>query len=275
MEAEPQSLGRLEERHRNAIVRSALAGNRAVARLCAQSGATFREIAGGYALFNGVEDPSTQAIELNVNGVSEEQLDELERFFRECGAVIRITISDEKAGKDLIQKLQNRGYARRATLGTWWRRLPALDAPYLPERVVISRVSSEQLQAWALTVATGFREHDSPHLEEDLEPWEVCHFAARASEENSVAFLATRVGDFAGGGLLQLHDGVALLRSGSVRFAHRGKGVQKALISTRLKAASDAGCDIAFSIADRGDVSERNLRKFGFQFLQEGPVMFK
>ena len=73
--------------------------------------------------------------------------------------------------------------------------------------------------------------------------------------------------------MLQMADGVALIRTASTRFAHRGNGVQTALIAERLKAASESGCDVAFSIAERGGGSQRNLEKFGFMLLQEGSTL--
>ena len=264
----------LEDRRRKAFLSAAIASNRAIALRCPESGATFVEIAGGYAFFSGVGDPANRAIEIESPAdVRDEQLEELDQFFRERNARPSVFISDETSAKDLIRKLEARGYARGPTLGTWWRSLPASDFPPVPEDILIAQAGPEQLELWARTVATGFHEQRAPMDEGGIEPWEVCHFSARASAENCTAFIATRSGEFSGGGLVQIEDGVALLRTASVRFRQRRNGVQRALIAARLKAASEAGCELAFSMADRGDASERNFRRFEFQFLQEGPVM--
>ena len=68
---------------------------------------------------------------------------------------------------------------------------------------------------------------------------------------------------------------VAAIGSASTRFLHRGRGVQSALIAARLTCASEAGCKVAFSIANADGPSERNLRRFGFTFLQEGRIFIK
>ena len=75
--------------------------------------------------------------------------------------------------------------------------------------------------------------------------------------------------------MLEIQDRVALVRTASTRFAHRRNGIQQALIAERLRAAARAGCDVAFSMANKGEESERNLRRFGFEFLQDGCMLSK
>ena len=158
---------------------------------------------------------------------------------------------------------------------TWWRRLPASHLPPISEEVHVSRVEAQQMEAWAHTVVAGFREDTAPIADSEVEPWEVRNFCARATAPNCYPFLAVRVAQLAGGAILQMKGEAALLRTASTRFLHRSRGVQTALIAARLTCASEAGCKVAFSIANAANPSERNLRRFGFTFLQEGRIFIK
>jgi GNAT superfamily N-acetyltransferase len=265
----------LKDRFRNALLKSALAGNSAVARLCPTSGATCARLAGGYAFFNGAKDLATRALQVGFEAaITEDQLDALAAFYHQRGAKVAFYISDDSDARYPIELIKRRGYEKVATLVTWWRSLevplPELDAQ---EVAVCSPRPGPQTELWARTVATGFRETNAAVPSDGLEEWELCHFCARASVESSHAFLALRSGEAAGGAILQVTDGIASLRSASVRFAHRGHGVQRALIGARLKQAIAAGCDVAFAVAEKNGASEKNLRRFGFSFLCEGAMI--
>ena len=47
----------------------------------------------------------------------------------------------------------------------------------------------------------------------------------------------------------------------------RNKGVQTALLRTRLKRAGEEGCDLAMSLAQPGSASQRNIVRQGFHVL--------
>jgi hypothetical protein len=172
--------------------------------------------------------------------------------------------------------LTNNGYEISHVLCTLWRQLPAgyLPALHGSEGIELVMPGPDQLRQWALTVAAGFLETDSAIDNSAVAAQQVDRLAAGANP-NCRPYLALIAREPAGGAMLQINAGAALVRSASTRFARRRNGVQQALIAERLRAASEAGCDVAFSIANKGDGSERNLRRFGFEFLQEGCIMSK
>ncbi|MGH9801497.1 MAG: hypothetical protein ACRD82_14120, partial [Blastocatellia bacterium] len=80
------------------------------ARLFPDSGACWMEVAGAYAMFDGVGSPITQTFGLGVfEPVTEEVLDRIEAFFHERGSDVFHEISP-MADQSLLALLGERGY---------------------------------------------------------------------------------------------------------------------------------------------------------------------
>jgi len=153
--------------------------------------------------------------------------------------------------------------------------LPSKNVGTKSTTITIKQVNADHVDTWARTVLSGFRE-DGASLSDQIQEDDLfSFFRARAIREGCYLFLATHAGEFAGGAVLQMQDGVALLRTASTQFAHRRLGIQQALIAKRLAFASDHGCRVAFSRANVGSASQRNLTRSGFQLFQEGCVFSK
>jgi hypothetical protein len=265
----------LQARLQDAVLAIAQAANSAVAQFCPEAGATMLRLPGCTAFFYGSRDLATRAILFDPDVINSKVIDDLESFFLHRGGDVRLSIANFSRFANLITHLEKRGYRDVTKLCTWWRPLPVSQLPATSAGIKVTSVTSELLRVWAQAVATGFRESDSALDDAAIEPQEVRSFRARATIQSCRPYLATLAGEPAGGAMLQMHDGVALIRTASTRFAHRRKGIQQALIAARLRAASEAGCDVAFSMADKGSWSEHNLRRFGFEFLQEGCILSK
>src|SRR5690348_2850253 len=68
------------------------------------------EVAGGCAIFAGVDSPLTQAVGLGLNGpVSDAEIDAVEAFFRSRGARVSLDISP-LANPGFLSALADRGY---------------------------------------------------------------------------------------------------------------------------------------------------------------------
>ena len=80
-------------------------------------------------------------------------------------------------------------------------------------------------------------------------------------------FLAFLDGEPAGGGGLQIHDGVAQMGGAGTLPEYRHRGVQNALFHARLEFALGAGCDLADTMAQPGTTSHRNAERRGFRVL--------
>jgi ribosomal protein S18 acetylase RimI-like enzyme len=92
----------------------------------------------------------------------------------------------------------------------------------------------------------------------------------RSHPRTAVAVRATRSGEPAGSGIVIVSSGAASLWSGSVLPAHRGHGIQRALIAERVRIAIARGARVCFSLAEPGGRSARNLKAMGFSDV--GPL---
>jgi MOSC domain-containing protein YiiM/GNAT superfamily N-acetyltransferase len=77
-------------------------------------------------------------------------------------------------------------------------------------------------------------------------------------------FLAELDGRPVGAGLLVRRGRAGLIRAGAVHPDARGRGIQRALIAARARAAAHHGCEIVSSHAEPGTTSIRNLQALGF-----------
>ena len=86
----------------------------------------------------------------------------------------------------------------------------------------------------------------------------------------AIAFRATRGGEPAGSGIVVLAAGAGSMWSGSVIPAHRGHGVQRALLVERVRLGLARGARAFCSLAEAGGPSARNLEGCGFRDV--GPL---
>jgi GNAT superfamily N-acetyltransferase len=92
----------------------------------------------------------------------------------------------------------------------------------------------------------------------DLEP----HLALVAHHHRFVAEVDGRP---VGAGSLHMHHQLGWLRAGSVLATHRGRGIQRALISHRAAHARRLGADLVGASALEGSASAANLERLGFR----------
>ena len=101
-----------------------------------------------------------------------------------------------------------------------------------------------------------------------------------AAERDLVAtgvecYLALVDGVLAGGGGLRTADGIAQLAGAATVPAHRRRGVQTALLATRLADASTAGCDVAVVTTQPASRSQQNVQRAGFDLLYTRAVLVR
>ena len=226
------------------------------------SGAAVRRVAGGFAVYCGKNSPITQAVGMGLDGpVSTEELSRLEEFYRTRGEPVRVETCP-LADTSFIELFGQRGY--RVTEFSNVMARPVSDdetCPEPPEGVTIEKIGKDQIDVWTLTVSEGFADK-FPVSQELLEVMKMF-----ASGPKTECYLARVDGKIAGGGTLALHDGVAGLFGASTLPVARRRGVQTALLQRRLARASQAGSDLAVSLAQPGSISQRNIVRQGFQVL--------
>jgi hypothetical protein len=244
---------------------AAVDGAETMNRLRPGSGAAVERIAGGFAVYCGPNSPTTQAVGMGLDGhVGAEEFDRLEDFYRRRGEPVRVETCP-LADHFFFEHLGKRGY--RVTEFSNVMALPldsgstARSFPGPQPGLSIERIGKDQIDVWAQTVAQGFAEH-FPVIVELLDVMKMFGLSP-----NVELYLARVDGNVAGGGTLAIRNGVAGLFGASTLVAFRNRGVQTALLHTRLARAVERGCDLAVSLAQPGSTSQRNIVRQGFVTL--------
>lgn len=238
-----------------ADARNAALSAEAQARLKPEAGAAVLAIAGGSAAFAGVGSPLTHAIGVGMNGpVTEADLDRIESFYFERGAQVNIDLCP-LADLSLAELLARRGYRCVEFNNVLVRRTAPLE--FADARV--RRAAPEDAALWSRTLAEGFFEHEPTPAELEIGLY-LFHM------HGSSAWFARVDGVAAAGGALTLGaDGVATLCADATLKAHRGCGLQQALIQARLADAASRGAVLATAATMPVTVSQRNYERCGFR----------
>lgn len=241
-----------------------VAGSRFVearARYQPDSGAQWIQVAGAYAMYDGVESPCTQTFALGMfEPPTAAALDELERFFTSHGAPVFHEVSP-LAGKDTIALLNDRGYRPLEFTTVLFldlgdaRDIPPARSPELHSRVI----SSGEHDIWAHTAAGGWCES----TEVRGQVYDLMRVMSAA--DAAVPFIAEWNSEPVATGALWIHEGVALFAGASTIPEWRNRGAQRALLESRLEYAKRSGCDLAMICTEPGSASQRNAERQGFR----------
>jgi GNAT superfamily N-acetyltransferase len=193
--------------------------------------------------------------------VSAVELDRFEAFYREHGCTPALSLCP-LANLSLIELLNERRYRLEHFMQTWYRDLTADDRPASTPAIIVRPILPEEAELWVLTANRGFAGDAA-----DVPPDSIV--AAYPHMQHATCWLAWLPGapphEPAGAGSLAIHTGVAELFGTSVRLSCRGRGVQTALMQTRMAAALAAGCDLIAVHTDPGNASQRNVERAGFR----------
>lgn len=244
---------------------------RACARLFAEAGIAWEEVAGGCAVFGGVGSPTTQVQGMGVaQPVTEDDLDGLEDFYRRRGSPTRI-LACPHAERSLFELTAKRGYRLAEMENVLARPLPSEAVDETPAaQLTVRRAEPFEAGVWARTVATGFLEVQAalfPDRVAEVDPKFLEMFLAAFETQDNHCFMTMADGVPAGGGSVSIYDGVALMNGASTvsRFRHRGG--HRALYHARLALAAAAGCDLARVVTQPGSTSQRNAERGGFSVV--------
>lgn len=223
-------------------------------------GAASEEIAGGIAVYAGIDSPVTQALGVGLRGpVDEAELDHLEDFFRSRGAATAIELCPF-AGIPLYEALARREYRLVEVSNVLFRELTPGDS-FLPlgPGVTVRPALPDDENLFTKTVAQGFAEV-APITQPLLDVMQAFFHG-----EGNHPFLTFVDGVAAGGASVFAFDGVAGMFGASTLPQFRGRGVQTALLAARLNWAVQHGCDLAKGITLPGSASHRNHERLGFR----------
>lgn len=228
-------------------------------RLEPDCGAVWIEVAGAYAMFDGVGSPITQTFGLGLfDEISESELDTIEAFFTDRGAAVCHEVSP-LACSSLMPLLNSRKYQPIELTSVMYRSLD--DLPTLTRSTSIDTriISSDEVDTWARTSAAGWMT-EAPELADFM--FGFGQISAQC--EGSFPFLAEIDGQSIATGMLFIHEDTAILAGASTIPEGRNKGAQNALLDARLCFARERGCTLAAMGALPGSQSQRNAQKNDF-----------
>jgi GNAT superfamily N-acetyltransferase len=250
-----QQLERSEARANAAFVE-------ARAGLAPAAGAEWIEVGGAYAMFDGVDSPLTQTFGLGMfDEITDQELDELEAFFRRHGAPVFHEVSP-LADPSLMPLLNERGYRPIELSSVLYQSLDTGNKLNLPVNPLIkTRITGAgEEEIWAQTSAAGWGTEM-----EGLAEFMLNFGKINASAKGGFPFLAELDGRPISAGMLFIYDDVAILAGASTVPEGRRQGAQNALLDARLKFAAERGCTLAMMSALPGSQSQRNAEKNGFR----------
>ncbi len=230
------------------------------ARIDPESGAEWIDVAGTYAMYDGVSSPLTQTFGLGLfDPITAAELDRIEEFFRRRGAPVFHEVSP-LADPQVLPLLNERGYRPIELTSVLYRPIGE-ELPVKPgnEAVRVRPTGLEDWKLWAATAAQGWNEF--PEVSELM--FGLGEITAKRSD--GLCFLAELNGQAIATGVLILHEGVALLGGASTIPEGRRQGAQLALLESRLRYAAENGCDLAMMCALPGSASQRNAERQGFR----------
>ena len=216
----------------------------------------FEPVAGGVAVFAGVNSPMTHAMGIGMRGnVPEAELERMEDFFRVRGSACLIDLCT-LADASVLAFVQSRPYRVLEFNNVLARRvLP--DEPFeLPSGV--RAIAPQELRAWAQVIAEGFSEYMTA-TEEAVD-------LLSSSCMGAQCWLAGQDTP-TGGAAMMVQQNIAILTGDAVILQARRQGWQARLIQARLQAAQRLGCEMAITSVLPGSASHRNYEKAGFQLV--------
>jgi GNAT superfamily N-acetyltransferase len=140
----------------------------------------------------------------------------------------------------------------------------ALGSAPEPEGVTIRRIAPDE--AATFNAVTSGESAPGGVAEGAPNPWPQVYKHLAGTNARHL-FVAELDGVPVGHASLHVYAGTGWLRGALVAPEARGRGIQRALIATRIRAAIEAGCDLVGAQAEPGEVSARNLVHMGLREL--------
>ena len=239
-----------------------------------------RPVAGGWALWAGAGNPINKVIGIGFDEVpAAAAFGDVECALAEHGAEVRAEVST-LARAETHQWLCRRGYVLQGFENVLGCPLAAeaVGAPGVAG-IDVALASAGELGDWVATIAAGFAAPDASGAGGDhwLPPAEALPavFDAIWRAPGFARYLARIGGEIAGGASMRVDGEIAVLAGAATLPAFRRRGVQRALLGARLRAASDAGARLAVVTTQPGTISQANVQRQGFALLYARAVWVK
>jgi GNAT superfamily N-acetyltransferase len=240
-------------------------------KLRPEVGADFAPFCGGHMMFAGLNSPIGHAAGLGFDGpVTAADLDRLEAFYRSHGAPAQLDLCP-LTDPSVLELVSARRYGIAELNNVLFRILDRHQSLDIPNGVTIRRGTSGEASVFSDIVTRSFFHKEKPpeDFADMLAP--LFHFP------EALTFLASVDGipiAGAAGRIIPEHRVFALFGAGTLPD-FRGRGIQTALLHTRMKAAANAGCELAVVVTRGGTTSERNCIRLGFQIAYSKATVMK
>lgn len=236
-------------------------------------------IGGGFALYRGPGSPFNKAVGLGFSPLTAAELTQIEHAFSERGVPTQIELATH-ADPALSRMLCARGYELSGFENVLGRPIgDAASAERAPE-LSIERVASDADRATCVDVLTeGFAARLEGEVTGDHDVFDRAAlegvFRDMAGFPSVAQWLARWNGEAVGAASMGMRDGIAQLFGTAVLPHARRRGVQSALIATRLSLAREQGCDLAVVTTNPGSQSHQNMQRAGFELLYARAVWLR
>jgi hypothetical protein len=222
-------------------------------------GAEWIEVAGLYAMFDGLDSPLTQTFGLGLfDPFLTAEFARVEDFFARRGAPTFHEVSSF-AAPETMSLLAARGYSPIEASTVLVR--PIARAQALPAGpITVRAIGASETPTWCKISAQGWTS-EMPEIGPFLESLG----AVISNARGVTCFLAERDGEPIAAGALNLQSDVALLAGAATIPAARKQGAQLALLQARLAFAAERGVDLAMIVTAPGSASQRNAERRGFR----------
>lgn len=235
-------------------------------------------VGGTFAVLGEPGSPFNKLIGLGFDGLPDlGDLATIERAHAAEGARLQVelaSLADPAVGRLLTA----RGYQLAGFENVLARRLEDV-APVEAGEVRVVEVGEADSERWIGAMIDAFLRPDAfdgPESHESFDRTTLArtyrHFAAVPGTSRLMALLDDTL---AGGASLYLSAGTALLCGAGTRPESRRRGVQSALLHTRLATARAAGCDLAVVTTQPGSKSQANVQRTGFELIYSRAVLVK
>ena len=242
------------------------------------SRAFVQELAGGVATYTGPDSPFNKVAGLGfADALDEAGVAEVERAFAERGALVQAEVAI-LGDPSVCSLLTRRGYVLENFENVLGLPLPAAKLPDIGTGIDVRVAHETDHEAWLDVIVAGFANPDMqgvPSHEEFSREVMDQTVGDMATALRFARYLAYRDGVLAGGASLCLCEGVAQLCGAATVPAHRRRGVQSALLATRLADAARQGCDIAVVTTQPGSKSQQNVQRQGFELLYTRAILVR
>jgi ribosomal protein S18 acetylase RimI-like enzyme len=253
-------------------------GSEAVRRRGGDSAGFVIPVAGGVASFAEPGSPFNKVAGLGFGGVpSPAALDEIEQAFAARGAPVQVELA-HLADPATGAMLTGRGYRLTSFENVLGLVLGGGFERVTPPGIEVRPSGEDEFEPWLDVVVAGFAEPDTqgvPSHEEFSRETIANTVRDLGPATGAQRYLALVDGVAAGGGTVRMAEGVTQLMGAATAPAYRRRGVQTALLSTRLADGAAAGCDIAVITTQPGSTSQHNAQRRGFHLLYTRAVLVK